>query len=162
INGSDQGTFTLTSGHVVYVWGLAANDSIALTGTPLTTFVDGGTGSNTLDLSARTTATTFNIIGVDSGTVGAISFTRTGSLKGGSGNDTFAASGSGSISGVVNGGAGSDTVTDAVMSVAVTVSLSALANVETVVGGSSAGDMLVGTNAATTWNVTGTHSGTVG
>ena len=67
---------------------------------------------------------TFIITGTDTGSInGTLSFTGFENLVGGSGNDIFLISGSGNISGKVDGGAGNDTLDYSYYDQAVTVNL---------------------------------------
>jgi hypothetical protein len=69
-----------------------------------------GNNSNTT-LVGQNAATTWNITGSNTGNVnGALQFSGVTNLIGGSGNDTFAFSGSGSLSGTSNGGAALNTL----------------------------------------------------
>jgi hypothetical protein len=178
-SGSD--TFTITgstvnvagvtiSGANLQSWnvkGLGGNDLFNVTGTGLPLAVDGGTGTNTLGGPDQTTAWT--ISASNSGTMGATSFANMANLTSGSGVDTFAFQGSGSISGNLNGGGGADTLDLSGSSSTVTVNLATRkatrisgtwSNLMAFIG--NGGSTLTGPNAATTWAVTGPDSGTVG
>ncbi len=88
--------------------GTGADSFVFSDGKVLTGSIDGGGGSDTLDLSAYSTALTFNINTATSGTVSAVtgSFNNMEVLDGGSGGNTFNINASTSDS--LNGGAGAD------------------------------------------------------
>jgi hypothetical protein len=121
---------------------------------------DGGSGTNTL--IGPNAGATWSITGTNSGTVSdGITFTNAGNLTGGSGNDSFVFHNGGSVTGNINGGGGSNTVNDFPVATAVVVNLGSLSAITTVFGGQSFSNTLVGANTTSTWNITGTNSGTV-
>ena len=77
------------------------------------------------------------------------------------GSDTFTFTGGGSVRGTIDAGAGTDSADYSGATPGVTVDLSALSHVETVTG-SSGSDTLIGPNAVSTWNITGSNTGSVG
>lgn len=167
--------------------------------------INGGAGSNTLDYSAygapnmvnlaTSTATavgnfagfqsyvgtsastligsnvtsTWNITGNSAGSVGTVSFNGVGNLTGGTGADTFAFANGAKVSGKIDGGAGVDTLKYSLYTTAVTVNLTSstatgagsIANLEGMIGGTSAADTLVGPNQNNTWSVTSKNVGKV-
>jgi outer membrane protein OmpA-like peptidoglycan-associated protein len=85
------------------------NDTITLdllgTGPGITVTIEGGAGTDTLVGPANDT--TWTITGPDAGTVGGMSFTGVENLTGAAGNrDTFVFEEAGSITGLIDGGAG--------------------------------------------------------
>jgi autotransporter-associated beta strand protein len=121
----------------------------------------GGTGTNIL--IGQNVATTWNITSANTGTLtGGMSFTGFQNLTGGSAADTFAFSDGAGIDGNLDGGGGSNTLNEAAYTTPVTVDLQArtatgvggtFANIQSFIGGGAAGNMLVGPNATTTWNI---------
>jgi filamentous hemagglutinin family protein len=67
-----------------------------------------GNGANTT-ITGVNAGQTFNITGANAGTVGSLAFTGAGNMTGGAGNDFFTLSG-GSLTGVMNGAGGADTL----------------------------------------------------
>jgi hypothetical protein len=132
---------------------------------------DGGTGAAMHTLTGPNTANTWNITGPGIGTVGNITFTHVRSLVGGTGNDSFAFSGTGSVT-RVNGGAGTNTLDYSAVAVStpITVNLQtstatdagAISHIQSLVGNNGATSLLVGTNIATVWTVTASNGGTAG
>ncbi len=105
----------------------------------------------------------YQITGTNSGTAAGISFTSIENLTGGSGNDVFAFQTGGTLSGNLNGAAGTDMIDFSTYSVGVTVNL--LTGTASTVGGSVSGveniqgsmfnDTLVGDNNANIINAIG-------
>jgi parallel beta-helix repeat protein len=140
----------------------------------------GGTWTNIQDLVGSTatadilygpnTASTWTINGTNAGSVAGVAFSGFENLTGGSAGNTFAFTGSGKISGNVNGGIGSNTFDVSGYTSPATINLAA--HSATPVGGTGCnfsnfvGDnkttTLIGFNASTTWNITATNTGTVG
>ncbi|MFO0928640.1 MAG: hypothetical protein U0736_16725 [Gemmataceae bacterium] len=127
-------------------------------------------GSATDTLFGANSSTTWNVTGPNSGTFGgSLSFAGFENLTGGSGDDTFAFQPGGSISGLVHGTSGVNTLNYAALSTPVTVSFPTLTAtavgsftaVSGMVGGSGSGDTLVGPNVDNFWNVTGMNTGTL-
>jgi Ca2+-binding RTX toxin-like protein len=128
-------------------------------------------GSGTDDtLVGAGIANTWTITGTNAGNVNGIAFTGIAKLTGGTFADVFKFT-TGSVSGTVDGGGGTDTLDySADGGAAVTVNLAnhtatrtgGIANIEKLVGSSSAADILVGPNAASIWSITGANAGTVG
>ncbi len=193
--GSGDDVFNFADGAVLngsLVGGLG-NDTVSFLGsTPVSVALDrfsgietliGGSGSDTL--IGLTTGSTFNIIGPDSGLAGGIVFQSFENLSGNSsgGNDTFAfASDSASLSGAINGAAGTDTLSYALMTTARSVTLAdtgtvdgfrgseaagpialGFDNINNIIGSASAGtDQIVGldvvANTAATWTIGATQT----
>ncbi|MFM8487195.1 MAG: hypothetical protein ACKOCH_12735, partial [Bacteroidota bacterium] len=102
---------------------------------------------------------------------GAMSFLGVESLQGGTGADQFVFGASGSVTGRVLGGDGSDTISFAAKTTAQTVNLQlntasstgGFGGIESFVGGSSATlfDVLIGANSSTGWRIHGANTGTL-
>ncbi len=81
-------------------------------------------GTNTTDtLIAANTTNTWSLKGSNAGTVDDVAFTGFANLTGGSGNNTFQFANGATISGVINGGGGSNTVDYSAYTGGVTVNL---------------------------------------
>ena len=100
---------------------------------------------------------------------GTVTFSHFENLTGGSGADTFKFSAGKHISGVADGKGGNNTLNFALYTTALTVNLAAgtsngggFANIDTLVGGGSTSDRLIGADGANTWTLTGANAGTVG
>ncbi|CAN0507459.1 unnamed protein product, partial [Phaeothamnion confervicola] len=128
--------------------------------------VIGGSGNDTLAGSIS-----FTVTGADSGTASALSGTWSNieNLQGGVAANTFNLDTGGSLSGSIDGLVGNDTISYASRAAAVTIDLDALtapdigsfANIESFVGGSGTGDILIGTNNASLWRVTAANAGAI-
>jgi len=143
-------------------------------------------GSTTLPINTITgnnASTTWDISGANAETVGAVSFTTFQNLIGGTGSNDFVFISAGSISGILVGGGGTDTLDYSTDTGAITVSLTSVtaalptpvtaAGTATGIGGTFSGistfagnnavtDTLVGPNVNITWNITAYDSGTLG
>jgi hypothetical protein len=132
--------------------------------------VNGGDGADTVDAGALT-GTTWQIDGANAGSLnGAIRFSGVEKLVGCAGSDAFRFVAGGSISGRIDGAGGEDTVDYSALTTGVTIDLGSqtkrvttdngtvvrtgdLANMETVFGSTTAADTLIGSNAATSWDI---------
>ena len=168
INAADGGTVTGITGGFSNIGNLIGGtntDSFTLSGGTLSGAIDGGlTGVNTL--TADNVANTWTISGADTGTVTGIggTFSHIANLTGGSNDDAFTIGASGSVSGLIDGGAqvGSDTLDYAAVTAAVTTKIGTnFTNIESVTG-DGINDTLVGADVANTWTVNGANAGTVG
>jgi hypothetical protein len=167
-NGVDQGTFNIASGHLIHVQLGSGNDTLSLNDPTLPVIDTGGTGSNTLDLSATTGPNLWALTGAGAGTVAALTFTGMANLTGGAGNDTFAVH-NGDFITSINGGAGSNTLDYSGYTGGMGVSLqtdsagyvSHFSNIQNLIGSPATNNTLVGANTANTWNLTGADAGTV-
>jgi uncharacterized repeat protein (TIGR01451 family) len=120
-----------------------------------------GSTSATNSLVGANTANTWNITAANAGNVnGSFTFSSIPNLTGGTGNDTFAFGAGGSVSGTIIGGGGTDVVTYAGVTSAVTVNLASLSGIANIVGGSGS-NTLVGANTTNTWTITAANAGTV-
>jgi len=122
----------------------------------------GGFGFDTLvgpDVDA-----TWEIISPNAGSVAGVSFTYIETLSGGFGDDAFVFSG-GSIVGLVDGGAGADTLNYADYTTGIIIDLSSstatalggFADFENVIGGSGS-DTILGPDADATWTIGGPNA----
>lgn len=99
----------LGSAHRVVILGSAGNDVVTVNpaGAPsgVTFAFDGGAGANTI--GGPSADTQWSVTGPDSGSFGRVSFTRAGHVVGAAGNrDTFTLQPGGSLTGLLDGGAG--------------------------------------------------------
>jgi hypothetical protein len=104
---------------------------------------------------------------------GAISFSGIQNLTGGSAADDFAfTTATASVSGLIDGGNGPNTLDFSGRTMAVTVTMEAsgpnkatatggFTNIGTVIGNSAAANTLVGADTANVWDVTGANAGTL-
>ena len=140
INAVDGGTVTGVSGGFTNIGNLTGGtgtDSFTLSGGSLSGSINGGTGTNTL--IADNVANTWSISGADTGTVTGVTgtFSNIANLTGGSNNDAFTVGASGSVSGMIDGGAqvGSDTLDYSAVTAAVTTKIGTnFTNIESVTG----------------------------
>ncbi len=158
------GTKTVTGGN--------GNDTFNFTAAPGTTAtLDGGLGTDTLQ--GRNAANSWSITAANGGSVtstGTLTFTSVENLTGGTADDTFIFNAAGTLAGTLDGGTGTDTLNIAAKAGANTIDLQAVTVsggfVGTIVSlesftGDNAADVLVGTNANTTWTITGANDGTL-
>ena len=82
-----------------------------------------GSQATTDRVTGPNATTTWTINGTNSGTVAGVAFAGIENVTGGSGNDTFVFSGSGNITGTVNGGIGTNTIDVSASTSATTVNL---------------------------------------
>ena len=121
-----------------------------------------GTGTTDTLIGANTT-NTWSLSGSDAGTVGAVTFAGFANLTGGSGNDAFNFADEAGVTGVIDGGAGVNTLNYAAYSTGIYVNLqtwvatgtAAIANIQNVTGGQG-NDILVGNGGN---NVLTEHAG---
>jgi hypothetical protein len=153
--------------------GGTGNDSFILQDKPpiLNVTLDGGGGGNAL--SGSPIDTTWNVTGANAGTMNGVTFKSFGTLVGDFMADTFKFGAAGSVSGIIDGGGGANTFDysgngglAATVNLAKNSATSVHGNasngwfdIQRFVGSTSTGDALVGSNAATTWNITGANSG---
>jgi hypothetical protein len=165
------GTNTLTfSGFKDLVGGLGEDTFTFANGAALGGSIDGGGATNTLVGPDADMAWT--ISGPDAGQVGFVTggFSHIGNLTGGSGADTFSFVASGSVSGGIDGGAGTDTleggpITDVTLGTSTSDSYSGMVTAAAqftftginVLGGAGTGT-LTGENVASTWTLGATQT----
>ncbi len=126
-------------------------------------------GSDTL--VGANTNNIWTITGANSGNINnTFSFTGFQNLTGGTLNDTFRLLTPGFVSGVINGGLGSNTVDYSQRTNGAVINLQTGAAtsigggftaIQSFIGSSGADDLLIGANTANTWNITGGNSGNV-
>lgn len=133
--------------------------------------IHGDDGTDTL--IGPDTATTWQLTGADTGTVGSVPFDGIENLTGGSGDDHFNLGSGGSLSRKIDGGGGSNTLGYAGTRTPVTIQLAssaatnlnggtghAFAHITHFTGGKSL-DNLVGPHGNTVWQITGSNAGTL-
>ena len=189
----------------------SANDSFVFSpGATLSGNVNGGGGTNTLDLTAYTTATsvnlvtsratglggtfssiqsfiggsntgnlvagpnaasTFNITAANAFNVGGVTFARFGNITGGSANEIFVFSPAATLSGILNGGGGLNTMNLAAYTTATGVNLlssrasglgGTFASIQSFIGGTNTGNQVAGPNVASTYNITAPNTFNLG
>ncbi len=119
ITGNAGSTDTLDYSHAAGPISVTLTTINTGTGSDMTTGFSGidalvGTGAGDT-LTGFGGAHTWNITGTDTGNVdGSFSFTNVANLTGGSGNDTFALGASGTLSGTITGGSGTNALTAAI------------------------------------------------
>lgn len=142
--------------------GNSDTDSFTLNGGTVTGSIDGAGGTDTLIASSGDNS--WLITGADAGSVtGVGSFQSIENLQGNTGADSFVFSNGGSISGIVNGLTGQDSVDQSAQSGAISISLgaSAYSNIESYLG-NDINSTLIASDVQNAWVITGTNSGTVG
>ena len=132
-----------------------------------------GTGIDTLVSTAVVGSGSLNnwtLNGVGTGNInGLIQFSRFENLTGGNPDDRFVFAG-GSLTGVINGGAGFNTLDYASVSQVVVVNratstaplIKSYSNIDHVIGGTSNADELIGASAPATWTLDGSNRGNIG
>ena len=130
----------------------------------------GGTSSAN-QIVGPATGTTFNITGANLGNAAGVSWTGFGNITGGVGNDVFKFSNAATLSGSLNGGGGTDTVDLSAYTTATSLNIPSsrftglsgnFSAIQSFVGGSSGSNAILGPNAASVFNITGTNAGNVG
>ena len=169
-------TGTLTASSASVIVGTSGDDTITGSGSADTICpgdgndtIDGGTGTDTIAFTTNsdTSGITISITGSSSGSIttstGTSTFTRAESFVGTQYNDTFTMGASGSLTGTVNGGAGSDTIDYSSRSSALSLNMytgvltsiaGTVSNIENLTGGSGA-DTIIGNSSANTLNGNG-------
>ncbi len=146
------------------VQALAGNDEIVITSGAAE--VDGGTGIDRI--TGPNSGGLWNVTGAGIGSLNGSNFLGIESVLGGSGDDTFAFSSAGALTGIVDGNGGVDTLNYSAKSTVVAISLLAntatstggVRNIEQFVGGTGL-DILTAANTANTWQLTGPKSGSL-
>ncbi|HEY6562961.1 MAG TPA: calcium-binding protein, partial [Pirellulaceae bacterium] len=130
--------------------------------------LEGLVGTSSTTLMSKNGTNTWNITGLNTGTVGTFTFAGVGNLTGGTGVDTFAFVNGASVTGRIDGSAGLDVLKYTLYTAPITANLASrtgtglgsFINMDNVMGGSGA-DTLVGFDLANTWNVTNSNAGQV-
>ena len=148
------------------VRGEGGNDAIQVLGGGAA--IDGGTGSDRL--LGNDVGNQFSISGLNGGSLNVLSsFANIESLSGGNGDDLFSFFAGGSLTGQVQGGLGSDQLNYGTRSTAASVNLlsgsatstGGWVGIESMIGSSSTGDVLVGRNVVNTWQIDGPNHGQI-
>ena len=203
--GGNNDTFTFADGATLVgnINGNTGNDTVSYAGNNTAATVNlvnlldgslavsietiiGGNGSDTL--VALPGGTAFNVTGPNSGTASGAAFQLFENLTGQNGNDSFAFTGGGSLSGAIDGGIGTDTLDFTNSGSARTVTFNGLGsadglngtealvtggfrNINSVVGSSVGGDLLIGATLVSgggvplndgTWQIGPTRTYSVG
>ena len=129
-------------------------------------------GSGLVDtLTGFNVANTWNLTGMQSGELnGAVIFTGIENLTGGTSTDSFVFDPAADGFNAVNGGSGMDTLDDSALVGPITVDLAtktapkltSFTAIESLLGTSDTGDVLIGANANTTWTLKDSNAGTAG
>ncbi|NIQ03521.1 MAG: LEPR-XLL domain-containing protein, partial [Nitrospinaceae bacterium] len=169
LTGTDEGTVgAVAFTGIENLTGGAGDDTFQLTGSGgLTGTLAGGAGTDTL--VGADTDNTWEITGANAGNLNGLLFSDMENLTGGAGADTFKFIGTGSISGIIDGGGGLNVLDYSQSSTAAAVNLAEsaasgtgqIANIGGVTG-SAGDDTLRGLDTANVWNLTGLDTGTVG
>ena len=191
IQGSAAGTDTLIGPDATTTWTISGVDSGTAGSVPFVSFEElrGGSGNDTFTLANTAasvsgsmtggegtdsllgpgTASAWTISNVGAGTLNTSPFADIENLTGGSAADSFAFADNGEISGIINGGGGTDSLSYAAVAGPVTMELAtrigprlgSFTSIESIIGTTETTDLLVGANATNAWSVTGWNSGTV-
>jgi hypothetical protein len=172
--GTAVDAFTVTAaGYTATLLGGDGNDTFALNGI-LTGSIDGQAGSDTI--TGDNTGRTFNVNSTNGGAISVIltgTFANVENLTGGSGDDSFVLADGIGLTGSIDGGAGSDTLSYAAYTTTVLVTLSGsdangfssasatnlagFAGINTLIGGDP-NDALTGENTTNTWTLGATQT----
>ena len=169
----EGGAGTNTIDESAYTTPVTANGSTStITGIGVSyahiTSLVGGIASNTL--AGPTAGSTYNITGSNSGTVGAMTFSKFGTLVGAAGNDTFKFNSTALLTGSIDGGTGTNTLDYSALATQVTLNLATLtasritspfSNIQNIKGGTFAANPIIGPAVSTTFNITGMNTVTV-
>ena len=147
-----------------------SSESLSIANVTADTLLMIGGTDGTDTLIADNIVNSWFITGADSGTLNTDAFTDFANLNGGTNADTFAITDVGSLSGQVDGFAGSNTLdySSQLSSPGLVVNLAAgtasqlgsFTNITNFIGGASS-DQLIGPNVANTWNITANDAGNV-
>jgi Ca2+-binding RTX toxin-like protein len=129
---------------------------------------EGGGGIDTVE--APSGSNTWSITAAAAGSLnGTLQFLQVESLQGGDGTDQFSFGLTGSLTGLVAGGAGTDTLNFSAKTAAHSINLQTstatstggFSQMESFIGGAAVTDTVIGANIANSWAITGSNSGTV-
>ncbi|HZU38327.1 MAG TPA: hypothetical protein VFA18_20550, partial [Gemmataceae bacterium] len=152
----------------------SGDDAVLLSGVlTATVTLNGGTGNNTL--TGPNTTSTWTISAANGGKVGKVAFSAFAFLVGGSGNDTFKFSGSGSVAGTIQAGGGTNKLDYSAITTAITINLQTLAapringgaaggfsKIQSLAGSSATTDKLIGLDTGITWTISSANAGKAG
>lgn len=182
VNG--QGAFRLDAGSInvrgfdVSLWdvealvvnGSTSNDTFTVAEVPaFATEFKGDLGNDTV--VAADQSNVWNITSANGGVLNSrIKLNGVENWTGGAAADTFRFGAGKSLTGVIDGGGGNDTLDYALVTAAVTVNLEtatatgvkSFANIARFVGGKNAADRLIAANQGNTWTITAPNTGDVG
>ncbi|MDB5357607.1 MAG: hypothetical protein JWN24_4060 [Phycisphaerales bacterium] len=167
--GSNTLDYSAATGPVTVNVLTSAATGIGGTFANITTFV--GSASTADQFFGPAGTNTWNITAANGGSVSVYTFSSFENLTGGPGNDTFAFQPGGSVAGNVDGGGGTNTLDDSALPGPITVNLQTstapgiggtFANISNFIGSASAGDTLIGPDAATNWQITAANAGSAG
>jgi len=161
ITGADSGTLNLATqfSGFNHLSGNSGDDTFVINGGGISGSITGGGGIDTL--VADNLSNAWTVSGADSGSVsGVAGFSDIDNLTGNAQSDTFTFADGASISGLINGAAGSDSVDQSAQSGAVGISLSSSVynSIETFIG-NGANSTLLGDDTTTSWVISGVDSG---
>lgn len=134
ISGTNAGNVSNTLGTVTFTsfanltGGSAADTFDINNGQHVTGTLDGGAGTNTLNMAKVAASTTVNVTGTNAGTVAGgagFAFADMQNWTGGAGNDTLVFANGAGFTGLVNGGGGSNTLNFSASTSAITVDVTA-------------------------------------
>lgn len=166
INGAFDGIDDGTVGLVTFInfsdlTGGTDNDTFSLSSGTLSGSITGGGGNDTI--IGDTVANTWNILSADAGTVTGIgSFSEIDNLTGNTNTDNFLFADASSLSGVVNGAAGNDSVDYSAETGAVTVTLGSAGflNIESFIGNNT-NSTIIGDSIVNAWVIDGVNDGSI-
>jgi hypothetical protein len=167
ISRTGSGTITFENVNSLVVNGGLNGKVFDFAGLPLGTTVTlhGGLGGNTLQGPDQTNS--WAITGLGSGSLdAAVNFDNIENLTGGADDDRFAFGPAGAVTGIIDGGGGTNKLNYSSYAAAVTLDLQAqaatgmasFADIQGLVG-AGVDDTLIGPNANTTWVITNTNAG---
>ena len=132
------------------------------------TFIGSATGLGLL--TGPTVGSTYNVTGVNTLNVAGVNFSNYSSLFGGVGNDNVKFTSGGRLFGGITGGGGNNTVDVSGLTTNVTLNLAAstitgsggtLSAIQNFIGNNASGSVVVGSNSANVFYITGANSGFV-
>lgn len=159
---------TLSGIHLAQLSGVSGNDEFNLAGWTGAATVTGGSGANNT-LDGPNVASTWNFSSASAGNISAgannIQFSQIKNFKGGSANDTFNLASDQPVLGTIDGGGGTQNVLSyATFTVQVTVTLggiSGVTNIQSIAGGNSFSDVIIGGAHNNAWTNNNFNAGFV-
>lgn len=167
ISGVNDGAVSYPLGSTTFtdfnnITGGSNADTFTLSGGSISGQIDGGAGVNTL--IGDSVVNSWAITGANSGTISGLSgFSNIENLTGNVLADNFVFSDPGSISGIINGASGGDSVNYSAKTGAVIVDLAntSFIDIETFIGNGT-NSTLLSENVVNNWSITGINDGNVG